>query len=294
MKFEAALKAARPLIVFFLIPLLSCSKDQLPKYTELKELRVLALIANPPEVDAGASTTITPVISDITESSSLTYEALGCIDPGVSAGAEPTCSGNPTAVTLQTGTLNTGDMAANRSFTGSAVSFTVNLPAAGVIFSQRSAQDQFNGVSYLVTYQIRNTTGTTVQSFKRIVVSTRGAAEKNQNPNLTDVLNSGIAFTPALPAGQLINLTTSPAAPTAQTYTVQNSDGTTTTRTEEILTTWFITDGEMTFYRTTQGDQNEWKSPAATPMGRDVFIIAVTRDSRGGIAYVKKCFGTCP
>ncbi|MCB0368501.1 MAG: hypothetical protein KDD45_03435, partial [Bdellovibrionales bacterium] len=73
------------------VSLASCSSSNLPKYVELKGLRIITLIADSPEVDPSTTVSITPVISDITETSSLNYIAYGCIDPGVSEGATPSC-----------------------------------------------------------------------------------------------------------------------------------------------------------------------------------------------------------
>ncbi len=269
----------------------ACSDNNLPKYDELKGLRVLALIASQPEVDAGGSTTITPIVSDIQETTALTYESIGCI---ALTSVDTSCAGNPTATALQNGTLNSGDMVVGRSFTGAATTINVTIPNSTTIFNQRSTQDQFNGVTYLVTYTLKNSRGESLQSYRRILVSTRPGAEKNQNPVLNDVLADGAALTTTLPAGQKLNLRPSFGAVTAEAYRVQESSGNFRNETEELITTWFITDGEMKYYRSVSGDENIFTAPDALPSGRDTLMIAVTRDGRGGLAYKRKCFGTCP
>lgn len=277
------------MISFFLA---SCSKDELPKYTELRELRILGLVANPPEVAAGGSTTITPIISDITETTSLSYEAVGCLDPGVGIGAEPTCESSSSAVAIQNGTLNSGDMTAAKGFTGSATSFPVTVPATNIIFLQQSAQRQHNGISYLVTYKVTNSSGVVVKSFKRIIVST--SSTKNNNPNLVSISGNGSAFTTTLPASQSLALSLNLGSPAAETYNFQKADGSIESRNEELMTTWFITDGTTRYFRTTGTETNIWDAPAGLTSGRDSFIITLTRDNRGGLSYVKNCFGTCP
>lgn len=280
-------------LVFILSVLLlsGCMDNNLPKYDELTGLRVLALMASSPEVDAGGSTTITPIVSDITETTALTYEAVGCLSV---TSADTGCTGNPTATALQNGTLNTGDMTAARSFTGSATAINVTVPATAVVFNQRSLQDQFNGVSYLVAYTIRNSRGDTVQSFRRILISTRPVSEKNQNPILNDVLANGVALTTTLPAGQEVSITPSFGATVAESYRVQTDSGSFRTETEELITTWFITDGSLKYYRSVDTAENKFKAPDALPTTRDAFLIAITRDGRGGMAFKRKCFGTCP
>lgn len=282
------------IFVLFSFFMSSCSKDNLPKYVELHELRVLGLIASSPEVDAGGSTTITPLISDVTETTSLSYEAVGCIEPALGLGAEPTCDGNSTAVALQSGVLNSGNMVAAKGFTGTATSFSVTTPGAGVMFAQRSSQDQFNGLSYLVTYKVTNSAGQTVKSFKRILVSTRAAGNKNNNPVVNGILANGSSLTTTLPAGQALSINLNLGTPAAESYSVQKTDGSQENRSEELLTTWFITDGELKYYRSTGNEINTWTAPGAQPTGRDVYLLSVTRDGRGGLAFQKNCFGTCP
>jgi hypothetical protein len=271
--------------------LAGCSPDNLPKYDELTGLRILALVATSPEVDAGGSTTITPIVSDITETTALSYEAVGCV---AITSVDTNCTGNPTTTILQNGTLNAGDMSAARSFTGSAASFTVTIPSAAVMFNQRNSQDQFNGVNYLVSYLLRNSRGESVQSFRRIVVSTRPAAEKNQNPVLNEVLANGTALTTTLPAGSSgISITPSFGAITTESYRVQTDAGSYRNENEELVTTWFVTDGTLKYSRSVSSEENIWTPPDSLPTGRDAFLIAVTRDGRGGIAFKRKCFGNC-
>lgn len=270
----------------------SCGESKLPKYTKLEDTRILALVASSPEVDAGATATITPIVSDITETSSLSFEAKACLDPGVSVGADPTCEGSSSVVTLGTGTLNSGDMVVGRLFTGAATAFSVTAPASSIIFAQRSSQDQHNGVSYLVTYKITNSSGNSVQSFKRLIVSTKSS--KNQNPTVSQILSSGSALPSTLPLGQTLNLSLSFGAVTNEAYPVLSSDGSSTTKTEDLTTTWFFTDGELKYFRTLNTDSNDFTTPSSAVTGRDSILLAITRDNRGGVSYVRKCFGTCP
>ncbi len=249
----------KPILYLLLATALTaCMDDTLPKYNQLESLRVLALIASAPEVDAGGSTTITPILSDTHETTSLSFEATGCISV---TSAESSCTGNPTATSIQTGTLNSGDMTAAKGFTGAATAITVNIPASAVIFNQRSAQDQFNGITYLVTYLVRNTRGESVQSYRRIVVSTRAAAEKNQNPVLNDILINGAALTTTLPASSPTSLTPSFGAITAESYRVLTDSGDYRTDSEEIVTSWFSTDGQLKYYRSLSADVNVFKPP---------------------------------
>lgn len=274
--------------LFFALLSGACSSNDLPVYTELNSLRILALVASQPEVSAGGTTSITPLLSDITESSSLTYVAEACIP---ASSSDFTCTGNATKQSVSSGTLNTGDMTSARLFTGAASSFNVTVPSSGTIFANRNATDQYNGVAYLVTYTITNSRGVSLSSFKKILVSTRTTL--NQNPIVNDILNEGQAFTASLPT-QDVNLSLSFGATTAETYSAISSRGETQSLTESLTTTWFATDGKFKYYRTVGSDSNTFLAPESAPSTRDAILIAVTRDGRGGLTYKKKCFGTCP
>ncbi len=278
-----------------LLSVFSCTNDKLPKYDELNTLRVLTLQLDQPEADAGATLQLTPYLSDINETSALTYEVKRCLDPGVALGAEPICEGNPSAVTVQAGTLNTGDMTTAHFFTGTGTAVSVPLPLSAQIFSGRSTDEQFNGIAYLITYKITNSRGESVSAFKRAIISTRAAGQKNQNPVVPEILSNGTSFTSnAYPSGQTLQISPKISAGSTETYQVMKNDGTLETKTEELTTTWFITEGSFKYYRSLGTEADEYKAADSLTTGRDGFIVAVTRDGRGGVSVVKKCFGACP
>lgn len=276
------------LLLLVLVFVNSCSNKNLPEYTKLESLRILGIISSQPEVNAGATITLTPLISDIEETTSLSYVAEACIPLTT---ADTQCSNNPTKISLSNGTLNSGDMVAGRLFTGAGSSFTANIPASGIIFNARTSQDQFNGVPYLISYRLTNSRGDSVSSYRRILVSTRTTL--HQNPQLSDILRGGQAFTTNLPNSE-IEITPSWGAITGENYQIMTSSGGYETQTEELTITWFITDGDLKYQRTIYNDSNTFTGPSTSPTNRDALILGVARDGRGGISYIKKCFGTCP
>lgn len=264
-----------------------CGKDNLPEFNHLEGLRVLAFKMSAPEVSPGDTVTVTPIISDIS-ATSLTYTARVCVDPGVSFGATPSCVGNASSVTLadqQSLTLP----GVNESWTGLADSLTVQVPASNVIFAGRSLVEQFNGVGYLLEYILSNDRGETVRSIKRIIVSESSKTSKNLNPNTTDIFANGVSMT-ALSWSSPVNLNTDLALTSAETYTIKNSSGELVTAVEQLVTTWFVTDGETKYYRSEGFDADEYIAPSAAPVGRSVYILAITHDDRGGVSLVKKKF----
>lgn len=287
------LPAILPVILFCGI-FLGCSEGKLAKYSELRGLRVLGLVASPPEVAAGGTATITPILSDLTEGVDLSFVAKACLDPGISYGSEPSCAGQSSEVSLASGTMNTGDMTPGRAFTGEGTSFAVTAPSSEVIFAQRSAREQWNGIAYLITYEVTNSLGDTVKAFKRLIISTRDLAQRNSNPVLSDVFADGAAFVSALAFGKTLTLTPNLGTPGAETYQVMQSDGSLSPRSEELVTTWISSHGTLKYSRTLSNESTFWETPASQPSGVDIYLLALTRDGRGGLAYRKKCFGSCP
>lgn len=267
----------------------SCSSEELPKYELLTGLRVLAMIADQPEAAPGATVIITPHVSDITETAGLTYQAVACIDPGVAYGADPSCDNNATSVNLASGSISTLTVA--KAFTGPADQISVTIPLEAVIFANRSAQQKHNGVAYLIDYRISNSRGEVVKAVKRILVSSRSV--KNSNPTLIDIVSNGLSIS-SLPVGTTANLVPEIAGSPAEAFDLMLEDGTLRSEQEELLTTWFITDGELAAPRTLGVKSVEYNGPSAAPTGRDAFIYAIMRDGRGGATVVRKCFGACP
>lgn len=274
--------------LFLAMALLStCSNDNLPKYIDLKELRVLALQAGSSggiaEFSPGDTVTITPYISDyLGGSRALTYEAFACFDPGIQVGVDPVCAGVPGAVSLGSGSV----AAPSTGRTGSTSSFSVSIPS--LIFANRSARDQYNGVSYLVTYRLSAAGGESVQAFKRIVVSLPSKATKNRNPQLSDLLANGSSLA-TFPTGQT-RLSASYPSSSIENYDTKKADLSLAAATEELLTTWFISDGELEYFRTVNATTTLYKSPGSAPIGRQPLIVGVTRDDRGGVTVIVREF----
>ncbi len=267
--------------------LISCTKGNLPKFNQLEGIRVLAFQTNTPEVNPGATVTLNPIVSDI-QATSLTYTANACIDPGISYGADPNCESNPTKIVLATNVALTIPGAAE-SWTGLADSLNVTIPIDAIIFAGRSAQETYNGVSYLVDYSLTNNLGQTVKSVKRILVSDSAKTSKNQNPITTQVFANGAAMT-ALSLSSKLNLTTDLTLASAESYILKNSNLVDQPQTEKLTTTWFVTDGETKYFRSVDLDSNEFTAPAQAPVGRAFYLLALTRDDRGGVSLVKKRF----
>ncbi len=273
-----------PALLFFGVGVLvGCGDNTLPKYVLLGDLRVLALQAGASgaaaEFSPGDVVTVTPYISDYSGGTrALSYVAKACSDPGVALGVEPSCEGVPNALTVGSGTAATP----TTGRTGASTAFSVTVPALAL--EGRSTRDRFNGVNLLVTYDLSAASGPTVRSFTRIVVSEGTKTTKNNNPQTSDLLSEGATLT-AFPTAP-VALSVAYVVSNLESFELMRNDLSIQTRTEELLTTWFITDGEVEFFRTLNADTTKYTPPTAAPSGRQPLIVGVTRDSRDAVTVI--------
>lgn len=262
-----------PFFYLLLLTLAGCSDSNLPDYYELRGLQVLALKADPPEVDptAGPATVnVTPLLTDIKGAGrTLTYTVETCLDPGVNLGAIPSCEKDP-AKTSQSGTVA---LTAPR-YTEAVAALSVSVPPT--VFAGRTEADKYNGVPFLILYRLQSSDGEKELAFRRILATTR--AVRNVAPSLVEIQKEGTAIT-SLPSEK------SPLTPkiggSAESYSLMATDGSLQERKESLTVTWFISEGEMKFARTVDETSNEWTPPASPTL--PLFLVAVVRDGRGGV-----------
>jgi hypothetical protein len=254
-----------------------CSNDALPKKFKLGGLRVLALQANTPEIGVGGSAVITPLVSDLDGAGrTVTFTAESCLDPGVSLGVTPTCEGSSSRVVIATNTVTFSDTRR----TGTAPTFTVTPPAT--ILDGRSPIEQFNGVPYLVTYTL--TAGTeTETSFRRVVVSTRGASDRNTNPDISGASVDGVSLN-AVPT-VAASVRPEVAAGAEQSYVALNSSGSPVSQSEAVSISWYLSLGTFQSSRTDLDDLLGFTPPTETSTNPSFFILVI-RDDRGGVDFV--------
>lgn len=285
------MKSSLYFVIFTCLALIHCTENNLPKYNALDRLRVLALVAQTPEVNPSANVTIIPIVSDIHETSTLNYSALACLDLGISYGAEPTCEGQASTVVLGNGPITT--LNSNHIFTGQADSVMFSVPDQATLLDLRSPAQQHNGVAYIFEYVLKNSRGEEVRAIKRITVSHPSKTSKNANPIINDLLMDGVSAPNTLPLDSTRSTHLSFTGSPKEIYTRMNNSGELISETEELITTWFITDGKMKSQRTLDLEPNEYQVPSQAPIGRPSYLIGITRDGRGGTGFFIKCFGVC-
>lgn len=274
------------LFLFSVIIISSCSNKKLPEFTRLDKLRIIALEVNTPEVDPGATVTVTPWVSDITEATGLTDSVSVCLDPGISYGASPTCEGDGSKVDIRT---NQALAITGSNFTGSASAFNVTIPADTVMFANKTSQQKWNGVNYLIQYKLKNSAGVEITAVRRIIVSETAKTPKNLNPVASLILSDGVAMT-TLPIGNKVNkvyLSTDMTTVSQESFQSKNTDGNLIAESELVAVTWMVTDGETKYARSEIGANDQYTAPDSAPTGRKAHIFAVARDNRGGVKVLK-------
>ena len=269
--------------LILLILVFSCGNDDMKKYSRLEGLRILAIAADKPEINAATTVNITPYLSytdggDTTLD--ITYEA--CIDPGIAYGAALNCDSYTSLQKISgSTTFNTATIGSGNYYTGEMSSISIAVPAwAFAALSQLDDDLQFNGIDFIVIFNISDQNDSTknLKVIKRISLTSR--AVLNTNPSVTDILadgNSLIAF-----PNSKVTLSLSGASD-PESYDYQGATGL-EVLTEEMAISWFSNVGEMQFSRT---DREEGVNFDPKDKSEGV-IVAVYRDNRGGVVILRK------
>lgn len=265
-------------VLCFLL-LSSCGEvDFATEFSDLGSLRIVGAIASSAEVDGtsnGAeSVTLTPYISDINAAGRVfTVSVTSCLAPDLAQGADPTCETRQVETYPNSNTFDTNTLSGS-NFTGpmSPITISINNPAG--LIAPYSAQQKFNGVSYIVIFVL--TSGETKLTFvKEINITTR--ATRNSNPIVQDITfdKNPITNSPTI-KGKLA--VTFAAGGAMETYEEMDNSGTISTQTESYLITWFYSRGEVTPWRITEGQTSTYKPFDSS----GITLIAVIKDRRGG------------
>jgi hypothetical protein len=256
-------------ICFAILVITGCSESKLPKYNLVSSLRVLAMKSALPEVNPGDPIPVvtTLVLDPDGGGRAITYAWVGCMELPTTAPSRLQCTDAPDKISLGSATASTPG--AN------------TIPATAL--TGVSTAQAFNGVNYIVSLTV--TAGSeTVTAFKRIVVSSK--TTKNSNPSITALTRNGVTLNDgdAVGSGATTLAATIPTS-SYENYTFMDAGLTGHNVSEDLLITWFTTDGTMDTARTFAGKQsNGWTAPS--PKTRTTVQLAVViHDGRGGIDW---------
>jgi hypothetical protein len=271
----------------------SCGSDKLPKQYQLTTPRVLAITASnqaqttSPEVSSTALPATVDVRAFISaldlgvelgtpSTLSVTYRIKTCADPGVGAGADPSCA----TATSDTGNLVYAFPSRGGSYTGLLPAAPVAITVPATAITGRSAAEIFAGVPWLVTWDFTFSNGATLRAFRRILVTSRTTL--NQNPTITAITKDGSTLT-APPSDRAVISATLGSSNTETYTTIAGSDY--LTLNENVSISWFSSQGALKYSRTTQDNPGNEYWPPNTP-DRAIFITAIVRDDRGGVGIL--------
>ena len=256
----------------------------------IDRVRILAVVAEPPEIAPGESSAFSALVTD--PNGEIGGKVWFACAPEDSSGAGcnvdlEALSDNPTPEEL----LEAG-----------VIGFEPGLPPVYVapvdVLDSLPPEDRAEGLS--ITVQIAafpagavDDTGTDFFSdvevgYKRLIVSE--ATTPNQNPEATfqvDGIDIPVGSPVELEPGQTFELGVAIPDSSIEQYQYLNSDGELETRTEEPYATWYCTGGDVTESVTLYPyTQSTWDSPDDGTA--EVTCWAVVRDRRGGQTWAEQ------
>jgi len=260
--------------LFILLLLASCGGDDFKKVEKLGEFRILAIVADDPEVlPPGASTDLKLFVSDVKAAGRLiSGSSVSCIDPGIAFGARVSCDHDPSAVTRPYSVDTTG--MGGTLYTG--LGPALNIPVPDSIFTGRSSREQFNGVGYIVIFNF-TVDGRSVSSFKRITATNRGSL--NNNPFGSNILVNSGAIASFPDKNDKLQATSS----NPETFDYQTIDGDIESRTEKMQVAWYLSEGEVDKPKSDVNEESKYLGKGTTDPS---LVIAIIRDERGGVDIV--------
>jgi hypothetical protein len=258
--------------LFTLFSIASCGEDKLKKIETLNSFRVLAIESATPELtqNTGLSVTARPYISDVNGAGRIVSAVVdGCIDPGISFGAEVTCEGNASKVSVAY-TVNTSALSNLNSGWGA---YSSALAIPDTIFLGRTDREKYNGVPYIIIFKF-TVDDVVLKSFRRILLTNRTAL--NSNPTISSFLLNGSAI-----SKPNLNDYLSASVSGAENYNTILADGTIENRNETLTMAWYVSYGELNISKATASESVQYKT---SPPASQLLIIGVLRDERGGVA----------
>ncbi len=259
------------LFFFSLLLFASCGEDKLKKVETLSSFRILAIETATPELTQNTGLTITarPYVSDINGGRSLSAVVDGCIDPGISFGAEVTCEGNASKVSVAY-SINTSTLPNLNTGWGS---YSSALTIPDTIFTGRTDREKYNGVPYIIIFKF-TVDGVVLKSFRRILVTNRTTL--NSNPTLSALLLNGSTI-----SKPNLNDYLSASVSGSENYNTILADGSLENRNETLTMAWYVSSGELNISKASASESVQYKT---SPPSSQLLIIGVLRDERGGVA----------
>lgn len=284
----------------------ACSPIDFEEPWEVQKLRVLAVVAEPPELGPGETTEIRAFSASPREDATFSWRWEVCLltgGPETSFACEPTGDAELDGWLASLGEGAEGDL------------FTLENPLPAEVLDAfcdelRAQRAELCTLGLPVTLRATVTeeaTGETLITTRRMVLLRSDVAERedrNVNPSLReltfgeiDLEHNVVVEVPLPERGEWIDLELEIPDDAAQMYADPDSGE---ERMEELRVSWFVSGGELergqTFFRASVTDgfaelkANRWRSHGDRLMteGERLRIWAVIRDNRGGVAILER------
>lgn len=269
----------RYVCLLWMVILMACDTVEIDAF-QLGPFRLIALVADQPEVDGTTNNmvSITPWISDVdAQGRNVSVNIVACPDPGIGQGAVPTCDEElATTQQIDYPDIDTSTLS-EAPFSGAAPAVTVNIP--GGFLDELSAEQQFNGIDYIVSF-VFTAGDETVSAFKRVLLSTRDTP--NTNPEI-DAILADEDEAAQLQDGNVLTYTT---VDEPQEYDRFDQNGEIETLTEEFLLTWFVYAGTTSLSRSEIDQEATFEIDPEND--NEPFLFGVLRDGRGGLDVLER------
>ena len=257
--------------------LVSCGDDDLPKVENLSGFRVLAIVADNPEVSAGGTADLQLLVSDFDgDGRTISGSYRSCTDPGIALGAEPSCEGVSDATASTS--FNVNFSALGNAHTGlDANTFTINVPAT--ILDDANSIEEVNGIGYLVVFRF-TVDGNEVRAFKNIIVSNRTTA--NSNPGTPDILLNDATLDSKPTVGSVLTIND---LTDEESFPLFRSNGDFETVTESYELAWYVSQSDLDASKVEENGEAKFLESPPDPDNNPFVAVAVVRDERGGTSF---------
>jgi hypothetical protein len=274
---QLARQLGRTIAIAGLVLSTACTTNPDPPVTFVAGLRVLAISAEPPQVDPGQTSQVTALVVDTTGRAVDVTWSRCLLMPLPGTAVDPDCA---------TSAAGSPDLAP----LGSGLSLSFVMPQ--VTANELGQPDATNGVYLPLVAHITDGADTVIAIYR---LRLGDGTPPNMNPEIAsvNVVDAAGGLTPidvATPlvvhAGDSLTLEATPAPGSAMTYT--GPDGKPAT---EVLTiSWFATAGALSVAKTSDTQPTtvlELRENLPTS-GKNIDLFAVVHDGRGGVGYTHR------
>lgn len=263
-----------------------CSGDSDDDPSHVGALRLLAVVADPPEVPPGGATALTATVADpsLLDAGAPRLAWSACLlGPAPGSGATNlACLASPAG----------GDGGAPLVPLGEGLSIAATLPAFDAALL--SPADQTGGVYLPIRLDLGlgATALTAIYRLRITDAAARPANRANANPTIASVTAGGGALDPAartVVAGPTVSLAAHLAAGSAEGYQTATCPSPDPCPTEAPSISWFTTAGTFDPHSNGDGEPATLTVPGlGAGASRDLDVWAVARDGRGGSAVAHR------